>query len=128
MPWGNAPDTDPADAVRSLVGDKDAAAPLLTDDEYTKFLADAHGNVRRAAHAAALALAGQYARRVDISNANQRKSNSQIAKSYNDLAASLLSSVSGDSTATQLVAPMAGGIYDPSSGDEIAPFFTRTYP
>jgi hypothetical protein len=128
MPWGDQPETDPADAVRSLVGDKDPAAPLLDDHEYAKFLADAHGNVRRAAHAAALALAGKFARRVDISNATQRKANSQIAKSFNDLASSLLSSVAGDGAATQLVAPMAGGIVDPASGDEIPPFFTRTYP
>jgi hypothetical protein len=125
MPWTDDPENDPADAVRSLVGDKDAGAPLLEDHEYAKFLADARGNVRRAAHAAALALAGQYARRVDISNANQRKSNSQIAKSYNDLAASLLSSVSGDNAGIVRALPMAGGIADPTSGDEIPPFFTR---
>lgn len=52
MPWGGNPSTDPADAVRALIGDTDASAPKLSDDTYVLILATEPTLYARAAMAA----------------------------------------------------------------------------
>ncbi len=116
------------DATRSLVGDKDPANPLLDDAEYARFLADAGGNVRRAAHMAALALEAKWATQADKTTGDLRESLSQVAASYGRLATNLLASAGGDEAGVVRAAPLAGGITDPVTGDIIDPFFTRDIP
>jgi len=60
MPWGDAPATDEADAVRVLVGDTNASSPLLPDGAYTLIIATEKNLYFRGALAANM-LAGKYA-------------------------------------------------------------------
>lgn len=60
MPWGGSPATDESDAVRTLVGDMDAADPKLADGVYTFILTKEKSVWARAAMAATM-LAGKWA-------------------------------------------------------------------
>lgn len=60
MPWGGSPSTDESDAIRLLVGDTDAAKPLLSDDAYILIIATEARLYGRAALACET-LAGKYA-------------------------------------------------------------------
>lgn len=64
MPYGGNPHTTPSDAVRVLVGDTNASAPLLDDNTYTFILAQ-EPNVYARAALACDALAGKYALQMD---------------------------------------------------------------
>lgn len=126
MPYSGT--TAPSDAARILVGDTNPASPLLPDEAWLAFLAATGNNVGLSAHRAALALEGKYAGLADKTIGPLRISYSQQAKAYHDLAINLLAAASADPVAMRFVAPMAGGITDPTTGDTIANFFTRSQP
>jgi hypothetical protein len=126
VPWTNDPVNTPADAVRSLVGDTDAANPLLLDTQYAAWLAETGNDTGRAAHRAALALEAKYATLVDETLGPLRYAYSQQAKAYHDLADNLLAS-SQDAIGVPIAAAIAGGIVD-ANGTDIVPFFGRDFP
>lgn len=128
MAYSGHPDSFPADAARALVGDTNPTVPLLDDATWTALLAATSNNVGLTAHRAALALEGKYAQQMDVSIGPERIAYSQLAKAYHDLAINLLASASSDPLAMRFVAPLAGGITNPTTGDDLVPFFSRTTP
>lgn len=128
MPYSGRPDLLSADAARVMVGDVSPTAPLLDDETWASLLAATGNNVGLAAHRGALALEGKYAGLADKTVGPLKISYSQKAKAYHDLAINLLASASADPLAVRYVAPMAGGLTDPASGDPIPNFFGRSWP
>jgi hypothetical protein len=125
--YTNDPAANPVDRVRLLVGD--TASPFsLSDAEVAWFLAEAAG-VARAAAAAAGALAGRYARVVDVSVGDVRESLSQRAKQYGDLARDLAASAAAALAREAAPIPWAGGMSRAETeamtadGDLVPPYF-----
>ena len=106
MPFtGYDPTTEPADAVRLLVGD--TAPPFQLSDVEIQFALDQNPNVYAAAAVCARALSARYARRVDTKFETVESKYSQLRDSYEQLARSL------DVQAKRkgaLGVPVAGGI------------------
>lgn len=88
MPWGGAPSTSDADAVRVLVGDTDASAPLLADDTYTLILAQESSLYGRGSLAASM-LAGKYATQMTKRIGDFWREAKVLYEHYRDLAAFL---------------------------------------
>lgn len=124
MSWSYEPNNSDKDRVRLLVGDVDATAQQLQDEELAFFLSE-NGNVYVAASEAAKALAALYARQVDKQVGDLRISASQRQAHYTTLAKELRRRVG------RSVSPYAGGlsISDKNSvasdTDRVRPAFER---
>lgn len=116
---------EPIDRIRLLTGDTDVTAPLLQDEEI-EFLVANEGPIYMAAAAAADAIAGKFARKVDTRVGGISKSNSQATDHYLKLAKRLRSQ-----QAEQAVSFYAGGLSkaekraDAQDSDLPQPDFTR---
>lgn len=84
---GYDPSTDPADAVRFLIGD--TTVPFLLTDAEIAFALDQNANTYAAAAICARALAGRFARQVDSTFETISSRNSQKRTNYEMLARSL---------------------------------------
>lgn len=80
--------TSDRDKVRLKIGDTDSADALLSDDEVDTCLAE-HGDLNRAAAAAAEAIAAQFSRQFDFQTDGQAFRRSQKAAAYRALAKEL---------------------------------------
>jgi hypothetical protein len=105
MPYGGAPSTDAADAVRVLVGDTDASNALLDDDTYTLILATEPWLYPQAALAASM-LAGKYAQEMRKRVGSLWRFAEQQYDHYRNLAQYLRQ----ESARRSHGAPFAGGI------------------
>lgn len=124
MPYGDDPANDPADELRLLVGDT-GTTPLLSDNEVAYFLAQGGAPLAGAVRAAN-ALASRFAQLVDSSVGDVRKSYSQRAKQYRELAADLTARDAEGYDAAPI--PWAGGLYrdDPAYADPaLVPLYFR---
>ena len=101
--YGADPENSPLDAVRLLVGDTDCATAFLRDSEINFFIAE-EGGADFAAPRAAEAIAALLCRKVDVSTGKVRKSLSQQADAYKELARRLRA------RAQECVTIYAGGI------------------
>lgn len=114
------------DMVRSLIGDTDEATAMMGDREILGYLAAAGQNTYRAAARCARALAGKFARQVDVKSDDIAKSQSQISKGFSDLANQL-----DQQAALMGVTPYIGGISKADKRsreqdrDRVQPSFTR---
>lgn len=128
MPYSDDPVSEPADAVRLLVGDTSTTAPDLTDNAIDYFLEVEGANVIRAAARAAEALQGLYAKKAEERRVGPLwlRSFSDKSQKYAALAKSLWRRAGVSSAA-----PFAGGISvtDKNArvldGDRVKPAFRR---
>lgn len=101
------PGNVPIDEVRLILGD--TTAPFLfSDQEIEWFLVQADANARSAAVLGAGAAAARFAGLVDSSVGDVRKSYSQKAKGYADLAARL--TAAAEAAGDIIPVPWAGGL------------------
>jgi hypothetical protein len=106
MPFtGYDPATEPADAVRLLVGD--TTPPFQLSDAEVQFALDQNPNIYAAAALCARALSARYARRVDTKFETVESKYSQLRDSYEQLARSLDTQAKRKGS---LGVPEAGGI------------------
>lgn len=74
------------DEVRLRIGDTDANARILTDDQVDAFVTERAGNVLLAAADACDAIAAQYSIRFEFSTDNQSFKPNQVAENYRKMA------------------------------------------
>ena len=114
----------PLDQIRFLVGDTDASAPLLQDEEIA-FIRTQSTGVYGAAASACRAISAKFARRVHEEVGDLKLYNDQMQLQYRELADTL------DARAKTYALPTAGGVYASekeaySANDELVqPTFSR---
>jgi hypothetical protein len=81
--------TSARDKVRLALGDTDASAPLLYDEELDVWLGTYSSDVDKTTAAAAQALATRFARYYDFETDGQKFARAQMSKQYAELAKSL---------------------------------------
>jgi hypothetical protein len=89
MAYTGDPANVPTDEVRLLISDISLTAPIFTDGEISYFYTR-HGNVLKAASAAASVLAAKYAAQVSQSSGEESIQFDQLFQHYKTLAADLL--------------------------------------
>ncbi len=88
MAWtySGDPSTNDKDAVRVRVGDTDSTDELLQDEEILFFLTERSSNVLLASADSAIAIAGQFSRKVNVKNLSLSVNATDRAKAYLELA------------------------------------------
>lgn len=121
MTWTYDPtlDTD-LDKVRFLIGDTDTTSQQLSNEEITFLLADRENNVDQTAIYALDGIIAKYSRKVNVTVGDVQVQYASMMSQFESVRKRLMAR----SAKTGIY---VGGMVD-SNGEEVKPFFTRTFP
>lgn len=111
MPYSGNPASSPADELRFMIGDTDAANPKLSDNEVT-YLLGKYERIECAAYHGASMLYSKYSGKMSKSIGSSRLEYGALARQYNDLMGEL-SKACGQTNIQRVGAPVAHGLRPP---------------